>query len=78
MAEHVYRPGAKVPESGVYLVTHGAHREPHEVTLVEGEFFPECARCLVAVRFTLLHAANPIEKDADFRKRRRGAHGASS
>ncbi len=74
MAEQVHKPGADVPESGVYLVIHRRHREQHEATLVEGHKFPECSECGGGVRFRLLRAAIPIEKDRDFRKRRPRAH----
>jgi hypothetical protein len=38
--------------------------------LVEGQKFPDCSHCRAGVRFKLLSAAQAIEKDKDFRKRR--------
>lgn len=70
MPEHLHRPGSTVPHSGVYLVIHQKHRPTHEAILVEGQKFPDCAHCGAAVRFKLLSAAQSIEKDSDFRKRR--------
>jgi hypothetical protein len=75
MQEDSYRPGQKVPESGVYKVCHELHRPQHEATLVAGDLFPECQQCETAVRFQLLRAARFINSDHDFRKKRR-AHGA--
>jgi hypothetical protein len=75
MAEQGHKPGAEVQQAGVYLVLHRRHRPPHDATLVEGQKFPECAECGAAVRFRLLRAATPIERDKDFRKRR-SAHAA--
>lgn len=55
-----YRPGDLVPESGVYRVTHDAHRLMHEATLLAGDRFPLCRQCKVSVRFELRRAVkNP-------------------
>ena len=43
--------GEAVPESGVYVVVHDAHREPHLVSAVRFEIFPECRKCHARVRF---------------------------
>jgi hypothetical protein len=48
-----YRPGDVVPESGIYRVTHDAHRLMHEATLLEGQRFPICKKCNHDVRFEL-------------------------
>jgi hypothetical protein len=66
MAEKEFRPGERIPESGVYLVVHREHRPTHEATLVAGRPFPACARCGTGVRFRLLRNASSIEKDPDF------------
>ena len=66
MAEKDFRPGERIPHSGVYLVVHREHRPTHEATLVAGKPFPGCARCGTEVRFRLLRNANSIEKDPDF------------
>ncbi len=75
MQDESYRPGQKVPQSGVYTVRHEMHRQDHEATLVEGHRFPACAQCGVRVHFHLLRPANSIGRDRDFQKKRR-AHGA--
>lgn len=66
MAEKEFRPGERIPESGVFQVVHRQHRPTHEATLVAGKAFPACARCGTEVRFRLLRDASPIEKDPDF------------
>ncbi len=66
MAEKEFRPGERIPGSGVYLVVHREHRPTHEATLVTGKPFPVCARCGAGVRFRLLRNASSIEQDPDF------------
>jgi hypothetical protein len=46
----------KIPESGIYRVTHRRHRLPHEVTLLRDQQFPRCAKCQDAVVFELVRA----------------------
>ena len=48
-----FKTGAVIPASGIYQVTHSAHRLPHEVTLLRGEIFPKCQKCADAVTFKL-------------------------
>jgi hypothetical protein len=52
-----FHSGERIPTSGIYRVTHGQHRLPHEVTLLEDGAFPPCAGCNYLVFFELLHAA---------------------
>jgi hypothetical protein len=52
-----YQTGATVPETGIYLVVHSAHRLPHEVVVFQGHRFPKCQKCGDAVLFELLHPA---------------------
>jgi hypothetical protein len=47
----VFRTGQSVPESGIYRVTHGGHRLPHEVTLLREQTFPRCSKCANLVEF---------------------------
>jgi hypothetical protein len=55
-----HRPGALVPESGVYRVIHDSHRLMHEATLLEKDRFPICKQCGRSVRFELRRAVkNP-------------------
>lgn len=61
-----FKPGDKVPSSGVYKVSHQAHREEHEATLREGEEFPTCTVCERGVRFRLVQSARLIDRDRDF------------
>lgn len=77
MAEQVFKPGDDVPQSGLYLVLHEKHRPDHEATLFQGEQFPACAQCDVAVRFRLLRAATPVADGSDFRRRKARGHSRS-
>lgn len=61
-----FRPGDRVPSTGIYTATHYQHRMPHEVFAVEGERFPSCRRCGERTRFALLHEATRIDEDQDF------------
>lgn len=65
LAESRYRPGQAVPCSGVYRISHVAHRGEHEGVLLEGEVFPRCAVCGEEVRFQLVQASNAIEQQQD-------------
>jgi|SRR5690242_121359 len=49
--------GETIKESGIYRVHHLQHRLPHEVTLLQGQKFPRCAKCNDGVRFELVTAA---------------------
>jgi len=57
-----YRPGELVPKSGVYRVTHDAHRLMHEATLLAEDRFPLCRQCKHAVRFELLRPVKDPNK----------------
>ena len=46
--------GEMVPASGIYSVTHAAHRLSHEVAMFKGEAFPKCARCADVVTFRVV------------------------
>jgi hypothetical protein len=56
-----YRTGQKIPESGIYRVTHDEHRLPHEVTLLKGAQFPRCSKCRNAVRFAAVSLAPRLD-----------------
>jgi hypothetical protein len=62
-----YRPGAIVPQSGVYTITHDpVHADiPHEVTVIKGRRFPTCRHCK-GVRFELAHAARHVSEIEHF------------
>jgi hypothetical protein len=66
MAGKPFRPGDRVPATGIYTASHYQHRMPHEVFAVEGEVFPACRRCRSNVSFTLLKTALHVEADQDF------------
>ncbi len=62
-----FRPGNKVPHSGIYLVTHGGEHAPaHEVTCAFGSAFPHCAACGRDARFNLIRAAQHIDFNDNF------------
>jgi len=64
-----YKPGDKVPQSGIYKVVHDTvHKEEHEVTAVVGEPFPPCNDCGSHPRFTLIRAAHHIQTHKYFKK----------
>lgn len=56
MAAALYRPGDKVPVSGVYRIDHHLHRLMHEATLEGGTKFPLCRKCRSGVSFSLVRA----------------------
>ena len=63
-----YKPGEKVPESGIYTVAHDSyHAVRHEVTCVRGEHFPPCRGCGSKVRFTLSRAAMHVSEHHHFK-----------
>jgi hypothetical protein len=54
---NAYRPGQKVPISGVYTVVHVAHRSDHQVIAIRGEELPFCRACGANVSF---YPAQPV------------------
>ena len=63
-----YKPGDKVPKSGIYRVTHDRqHHEAHEVTCVMGHTFPPCNHCGQHPRFTLVRAAWHVKSHPEFK-----------
>lgn len=60
-----YNTGHRIPQSGMYRVLHSEHRLPHDVTLLTGEYFAQCARCGNDLQFELVRAAPDI-KNGDF------------
>jgi hypothetical protein len=61
-----YRPGDKVPASGIYRVMHFGHGHDHYVTCIREHVFPFCRTCGDRVRFRTFHLANGIEHHNDF------------
>ncbi len=65
----MFKPGEKVPNSGIYRVEHDKnHTQPHEVTCVYGERFPPCNHCGENPRFHLVRAAQHITSNEHFKK----------
>ena len=67
-----YKPGDRVPVSGIYDVTHDKldgddHALPHQVTAIAGKVFPPCRWCGGEVRFRLHRAAFHVDADVHFR-----------
>ena len=63
--------GERVTQTGIYRITHQAHRPPHEATLQEGEYFPTCSVCGKAVVFEFVTALGKMHPehvgyDSDF------------
>jgi hypothetical protein len=52
--EEIYKSGSVIPVSGVYRITHAAHRLPQAAILMQLEIFPTCAKCHGSVNFELL------------------------
>lgn len=46
----------RIPDTGIYSVSHTEHRLPPEVILVKEQLFPRCAACSNPVTFTLVQA----------------------
>jgi len=64
-----YHSGEAVMQSGIYEAVHeGAHRDPHDVVMIEGDLFPPCDTCSHRVRFRLVRTAPYIFTDEDFEK----------
>jgi hypothetical protein len=62
-----FRPGEKVPNSGVYAVTHDKkHNKKHDVTCIKGKTFPPCAECGAGAQFVLRNKARHIVDHALF------------
>lgn len=49
-----FKPGQRVPVSGIYRVEHDSHRLMHEATLLQNDPFPRCRECKSDVRFELV------------------------
>jgi hypothetical protein len=61
-----YAPGERVPYSGIYRAQHVSHRSTHEVTVVQGGFFPWCRVCGAELRFVPVRIADRLHEDYDF------------
>jgi hypothetical protein len=62
-----FRTGEPILESGIYRVIHKSHRLPHEVTLLQRQIFPRCAKCQDEVQFELIRVATELLRDHGFR-----------
>jgi hypothetical protein len=54
MKSERFKPGQRVPVSGIYRVEHDSHRLMHEATLLHNDVFPRCRECKSDVRFELV------------------------
>ena len=61
-----YSPGERVLYSGIYQARHASHRAEHEVTVVQGGFFPWCRVCGSELRFIPVRIADRLHEDYDF------------
>lgn len=66
-----FKPGEKVPASGIYDVIHDKldgdhHALAHQVTAIAGKVFPPCRGCHGSVRFRLHRAAEHVEDHHHF------------
>lgn len=62
-----FKPGEKVPNSGIYGVTHDPkHEQYHEVTCIAHKRFPPCRNC-DHPRFVLVKKALHIEQHEHFK-----------
>jgi hypothetical protein len=50
-----FKAGERVPVSGIYRITHVAHRAQHEVVAIVDEQFPSCRACNNGVFFEVLY-----------------------
>jgi len=66
MPTGLFKPGDKVPETGIYTASHYQHRLPHEVFAVQGEEFPVCRRCGPRASFSLFQSVSHVDADQDF------------
>jgi len=48
--------GADVRRTGVYSVSHRAHRPTHQAILQQGDIFPVCRTCGVRVEFDFVQS----------------------
>jgi hypothetical protein len=67
-----FKPGEKVPTSGIFDVIHDKldgdhHALPHQVTAIAGKIFPPCRGCHGSVRFRLYQAAEHVEDHHHFK-----------
>jgi hypothetical protein len=53
--------GERVSRTGVYRITHHAHRQAHQATLRKGEIFPACSVCKRAVMFEFVEPVGKIQ-----------------
>lgn len=67
-----YKPGQKVPRSGIYKVNHDRrHLDRHEVTAVKGEPFPPCSNCGRGLTYSLVRAAHHLKEHPSLKYRKR-------
>jgi hypothetical protein len=66
-----FKPGEKVPHSGIYDVVHDpVHAQRHQVTCVYDDRFPPCNHCGDHVRFRLAVKAIHVTHNDNFLKKK--------
>jgi hypothetical protein len=66
-------PGELCTKSGIYQVTHHAHRVTHNVLVRKDDRFPRCNECGDAVRFGLVkQVSEPVSMRKHARKKSAG------
>ena len=58
--------GDRVPDSGIYRVSHARHNLPNEVSLLKDRTFPRCSRCGDPVFYELVRSAPGIAGHSSF------------
>jgi len=61
-----FRPGDRVPVTGIFTARHDQHRKEHEVFAAAGEKFPRCRVCGELVTFSLAQAASRMDDETGF------------
>ena len=61
-----FRPGDKVPDTGIYEAHHADGEELNSNVHLRGETFPPCSGCGEEVRYFLARKAPYIFSDEDF------------
>ena len=54
-----FQPGERVPETGVYQVTHAQHLAAPQLVFESGKKFPLCSTCFWSVRYVLISHGTP-------------------
>ena len=65
----VFRPGDRVPATGIYKVVHEYQHYPtHHVTVLCGDLFPTCLGCSERVQFEVALSAVHVNAHPQFHR----------